>query len=249
MPAADQSALLDTTVEIETPEHVRFRYRVAGPARRALAYLIDTLVRAALFVVVLIVAVAFGLDSELTGIGAGMTLLALFVIEWAYFVVSELAMRGQSIGKRALELRVVKEDGTSVGGGDSLLRNLLRAADFLPAVYALGVVVMCRDRAFRRLGDLAAGTLVVHESEGRIADPIDLASLPPLGASVPVELTAAEIEVLELFARRRTSLSHARMRELAQLVAPQLARRLGLAYQDPATFLLALYRRVAEGPA
>ncbi len=249
MSAPNLAVLLDTTMEVETPEHVCFRYQVAGPARRTLAYLIDLAVRGAiLFVlgimVMLSVGLTFGLEEDtLSGLGMGLMAVVLFAVEWLYYVVSEAIFGGQTLGKRALRLRVVKDDGTPVKLGDSALRNLLRGVDFLPFLYCLGVVVMGRDRAFRRLGDLLAGTLVVHEASGSLHKPLERDSLPAWKADVLPELSAVELDALELFLRRRAVLSPARVQELAELVAPVLARRLGVRYDNPVDFLAAAYRR------
>ena len=158
-------APLDTTVEVETPEHVRFRYQIAGPARRAAAYLVDFLVRG---LVVLALAIVIGVVSvsgfwDVSGFEMGAVLVIYFAVEWGYYVVSELLMNGSSIGKRALRLRVVQGDGLPITFTDSLLRNLVRAADLLPSFYAFGLISMVLDSRFRRLGDLVAGTIVVHE--------------------------------------------------------------------------------------
>src|SRR5262245_15914517 len=120
-------AAIDTATDIDTPERTRFSCRLAGPAQRALAYLIDTLVRAAVLFALLAVFVgAELLDDHLTGVGRGLVLVALFVVDWCYYVVCELWMDGQSIGKRALRLRVVCNNGLPIGWRESVLRNLLR---------------------------------------------------------------------------------------------------------------------------
>jgi uncharacterized RDD family membrane protein YckC len=239
---------LDNTVEVETPEHVRFRFHIAGPTRRALAYLIDTVVRAILLVlleIVLVLGTRTGshLDSghSLTG---GGTLLALFALEWGYFVLCESLWNGTTPGKRALRLRVVKVGGTPLSFMDSVLRNLLRAADFLPVAYLLGLLVMSWDSRFARLGDRAAGTMVVIEDPVRVAPAIAL--VPPATedemARFParISLTPTESESLELLLRRR-DLSAARRSELADMLAPALARRLGVPAHDPVRFLALVY--------
>jgi uncharacterized RDD family membrane protein YckC len=130
---------LDNTVEVETPEHVHFRYRVAGPVRRLLAYAIDLLVRIAVLLVIgLILLFAMGATKALLGVLA----IILFVLEWGYYVFCETVGGGSSVGKRALSLRVVKEGGYPIGVIDSVLRNLLRGADILPMFYVLGLFAM-----------------------------------------------------------------------------------------------------------
>jgi uncharacterized RDD family membrane protein YckC len=111
-PEVSELEPLDTSIWIETPEHIRFRYQVAGPSRRALAYAVDGMVRG---LIVLVVAIPFGLGSDArggAGFGVGVVLLMLFLLEWGYFVVCELVTGGRSPGKRALDLRVVTLDGS-----------------------------------------------------------------------------------------------------------------------------------------
>ena len=143
---------LDNTVEVETPEHVRFRFRAAGPTRRAWAYLVDLLVRVgALLALEIVLALGTGYHLPMGGaVMSGGTLLALFLLEWGYFVFFEAVWNGATPGKRALHLRVVKAGGYPLSFMDTVLRNLLRTADFLPVGYLLGLVVMAWDGRFAR---------------------------------------------------------------------------------------------------
>ena len=240
---------LDNTVEVETPEHVRFRFHAAGPTRRAWAYLIDLLVRAGILLVVEIV-LALGTGHHLRSAKAvmgGGTLLALFLVEWVYYVAFEAAWNGTTPGKRALRLRVVKAGGYPLSFMDAGLRNLLRTADFLPVGYLLGLVSMTWDGRFARLGDRAAGTMVVIEDPVRVAPPIVLEPPPSLAEieSFPphVVLPLPEREAIELLLRRR-DLSHARRLELAEMIAPTLGARLGMKTGDPVRFLAVLHQVV-----
>jgi uncharacterized RDD family membrane protein YckC len=246
MLADEDGVPLDNTAEIETPEHVRFRYRVAGPVRRTLAYLIDLLIRAVFLLALAIVAYAvFGASKEGT---TGVILVVTFLLEWGYYVYFETSRDGRSPGKRALSLRVVKEGGFPIGFIDSVLRNLLRAADFLPLGYVLGLLVMAGDTRFRRLGDRVAGTMVVVEERARVAAPIALWPAPAPGEleALPQRppLSAWERETLELFLRRG-DLTVARREELAQTIAPALAQRMGVAFHDPVRFLALVHHRAA----
>jgi uncharacterized RDD family membrane protein YckC len=242
---------LDNTVEVETPEHVRFRFRAAGPTRRAWAYLIDLLVRAALllvFEILLVLATGRHLRAG-HAVMSGGTLLALFFLEWAYYVVFEAVWNGTTPGKRALRLRVVKAGGYPLSFMDAVLRNLLRTADFLPVGYLLGLLAMAWDGRFARLGDRVAGTMVVIEDPVRVAPPIVL-DPPPAEAELAafphhVALPLPEREAIELLLRRR-DLSHARRLELAEMVAPMLGARLAMKTGDPVRFL-ALLHHVAVG--
>jgi uncharacterized RDD family membrane protein YckC len=245
---------LDNTVEVETPEQVRFRFQAAGPTRRAWAYLIDLLVRAGVLVlveIVLVLATGQHLTSGKAIMSSG-TLLSLFLLEWVYFVAFEAGWNGTTPGKRALHLRVVKVGGYPLSLMDAVLRNLLRTADFLPVGYLLGLVAMTWDGRFARLGDRAAGTMVVIEDPVRVAPSITLE--PPATeaeiASFPhhLALPLSEREAIELLLRRR-DLSPARRSELAEILAPVVERRLEVKFADPVRFLALIYYLAVGGAA
>jgi uncharacterized RDD family membrane protein YckC len=243
---------VDTTTEIETPEHVRFRYHLAGPANRALAYLIDLVARGAILAVFVFLAALGGVSAgEATkNASNGVLLLAFFVVEWGYYVFFETIWSGRTPGKRAFGLRVVTEGGHPLRFGDSFLRNLLRAADFLPGAYAIGLLVMGRDARFRRLGDLAAGTIVITEErhaitrQMRLDPPPTAAELRGLPQRLP--LSGEELDAVDLFLRRVGRLAPAREEELAEMVAPLFARRMGARYKSATRFLGLLHYRAHE---
>jgi uncharacterized RDD family membrane protein YckC len=202
--------MLDTLTTVETPEGIALGLRPAGPLSRMLAWMIDTIIRFALLYVLLL-----GL-SLLGDFGVGLFLILLFLVEWLYPVAFELLMDGQTIGKRAMGLRVLCDDATPVTVSASLLRNLLRGVDFLPFFYGLGVATMLASRDFKRLGDLAAGTLVVYVTRPRKDQSLPKAQ--PL--SPPVALEAEEQQAVIGFAERLGELSTERARELAALAEP-----------------------------
>jgi len=207
---SESAGALDTLRSVETPEGIALGLRPAGPLSRMVAWLIDAILRfAAVYVLVL------GL-SILGKFGLGLLLIAVFLLEWLYPVAFELLMDGQTIGKRALGLRVLCDDATPVTLSASLLRNLLRAVDFLPMLYGLGVAAMLTNRDFKRLGDLAAGTLVVYVARPRRSQA--LVKAQPL--TPPVALEAEEQQALVGFAERLSELSPERARELAALAEP-----------------------------
>lgn len=250
------TAPLDTDVAIETPEHIVFHYRLAGPARRALAYLIDMAAcYGAVVVLALIVVLSFMGDRSAGEIGSaakagsGVVLLALFAVQWVYFVVFE-ATTGRSLGKGVVGVRVVSTDGRPIGWRAAALRNLLRAADALPTGYLVGLVSMASSSRFQRLGDLVAGTMVVVPESARVAAPIELtpAAKPKELATLPedVALDADEREAIELFLRRRRTLGRAREHELASMIAGPIGERLGFVHADPARLLAIVYDRAVN---
>jgi uncharacterized RDD family membrane protein YckC len=148
------------THEVLTAEKVLLKYRVAGLGARFLAWMVDQLV-----LVVFIVAGAFffiPLDMGAEGLGTALTLLWSFCVQWGYFMLLEWLWNGQTPGKRLLGIRVIQLTGTGIGFYQSAVRNLIRVVDSLAFGNAVGFVVALTNRENRRLGDLAAGTLVVY---------------------------------------------------------------------------------------
>jgi uncharacterized RDD family membrane protein YckC len=250
------TAPLDTDVAIETPEHIVFHYRLAGPARRAVAYLLDLILCYGIVVVlgiIVVTALFGGTTSEDVSSGAkaggGLLLLALFAAQWLWFVVWE-ATRGQSPGKKWTGLRVLAENGRPIGWRAAAIRNLLRAADALPTGYLVGLASMSASSRFQRLGDLAAGTIVIVPARVGAASPIELepAAHPKELATLPddVSLDADEREAIELFLRRRHTLGHAREHELASMIAGPIALRLGFRHADPSRLLALVYDRAVN---
>ena len=204
---------LDTTRFVETPEGVSLSLRVAGPIPRAMAWLLDQLIRILLYGV-------FGMSISLMGqAGNGVMMVVVFLMEWFYPVAFEVLRRGQTPGKQLLNLVVVHEDGRPVGLEASMIRNLLRFADFLPLAYLFGMASMVVSRDFKRLGDLAARTVVVYID--RPDSPGSLDEITPRPA--PVALTLEEQRAVIDFSARSPSWTEARTEELAALVQPAFA--------------------------
>jgi uncharacterized RDD family membrane protein YckC len=206
--------MLDTTRRVATPEGIELTLHLAGPVPRALAWAIDLLLRVAL-----VFAVSIPL-MQLGRAGWGLVLIAMFFVEWLLPAWFEAAWRGQTPGKRMMGLMVLNDDGTPVRWPAALTRNLLRAADFLPLMYGLGLVAMLVNRDFKRLGDLAAGTVVVYQLERRVA----AKKIPEAPAVVPpIALQLAEQRALLDLAERSATLTKERVEELAELPTPLVA--------------------------
>jgi uncharacterized membrane protein SpoIIM required for sporulation/uncharacterized RDD family membrane protein YckC len=202
--------VLDTIRYVETPEGVEIAVRAAGPVARLGAWLIDESIRIALYLAFANVVRFFGRA------GLGFLALFIFAVEWFYPVLFEVFLGGATPGKRKMRLVVLHRDGTPVAWTSSLVRNLLVFADFLPVCYGFGLASMLLDRDFRRLGDLAAGTVVARRPE--TTAPFGVPATPPLRP--PVELRLAEQRALLEFAERLGTWSGARAGELADLVQP-----------------------------
>ncbi len=202
--------MLDTVITAETPEGMLLELRPAGLSPRFHAFLIDWLIRMVV-VYVLAMASAFG-----GGIGTGLWLVVLFALEWLYPIVFELSPRGATPGKRALGLRVVMENGLPVTPAASVARNILRAADFLPFAYGAAVLSILFRADARRLGDLAAGTLVVHDVQVESGSPLSEEVLP-LAPAMP--LSRRGQAALVALAARVPTLTPERLDELTALAA------------------------------
>lgn len=216
---ADARRMLDTARRVSTPEGIELTLYLAGPVPRALAWAVDFFLRAAVVLAVMMVAGYFGWA------GVGLALLVAFVVEWLAPAWFEVLWNGQTPGKRALGIAVVHDDGTPVRWGPALTRNLLRAVDFLPFFYGFGLATMLANRDFKRLGDLAAGTVVVYAPCKAAARALPQA--PPQPPPVPLSLEEQRV-VLEL-AERSASLTEERLEELAELAAPITGRTAGAA--------------------
>lgn len=197
---------IDTIRRNETPEGIDLELRVAGPVPRALALVLDALIRAGLYLV-LVPLIA------LADLGMGLMLIGFFLLEWFYPVVFEMRW-GATPGKRAMGLTVVHDDGTPVGLSASMIRNLLRVVDALPLFYGVGLVSVLMDRDFRRLGDLAAGTLVLHAE--RRAPPRALPDTPP--GQIPSGFALETQQAILAFVERGRRLSPERRIELAEIL-------------------------------
>ncbi len=212
-PAAPAPHGLDTLRSITTPEGVELHLRLAGPVPRACAWAIDLALRAVIMVVLLV------LFSALAGMGVGILLIAAFFLEWLYPAFCEVHFDGATPGKKALGLRVVSDDGTPVQPAAAVVRNLLRAVDFLPFCYGLGLLSMLVNREFKRLGDLVAQTVVVHREEPRAEAAIPAAA--PRAPAFP--LTTDEARAILDYAERVPELTPERADELALIAEPLVA--------------------------
>jgi uncharacterized RDD family membrane protein YckC len=232
--------MIDTLCSVETPEGVELEFSPAGPVPRALAWLADLGIRAAVYLGL------FSVLALLGRVGIGILLVATFLLEWFYPVAFEVLAGGQTPGKRLLGLRVLRADGAPVGWSRSMVRSLLATVDFLPVGYAAGLVAVVLGRRCQRLGDLAAGTVVVHAgaepgprpdggrilkgNPGRAQGPLPaprpadtVPGGPPLPPPLPLSLP--EQRAVIGFAERAPALTPERARELADLLEPLTGAR------------------------
>lgn len=236
-------SIQEETLDINTPENVAFGYQVAGIGSRFLATLTDTVIIILLVIAIFIArAVILALlDQAEVGEAASTWVVALFglisfLFYSGYYVLFEMLWNGQTPGKRWTGLRVICRDGTPITLSESLIRNLARLVDFLPAFYGVGIVAMFVDKQSRRLGDLAAGTLVVHDRAPITIQELSVKRSVNLGMQgltrvsiegFPVErLTNDDLNLIEDFLSRRDQLTH--RETLAIRIINTLHTRLGL---------------------
>ena len=202
--------MLDTRYRVEIPGGIHLEAQVVGPIPRSFAFLIDKVIQAIAISVMSIEAIPLGMG----GIGGGFLFIFLFAVEWLYPVLFELLMGGQTPGKKVLGIAVVNDDLSPVTLGTSLVRNLLRTIDFLPLFYLGAVITMLCNRRFQRLGDLAAGTLVI--SSTRAAQAAAVVDVEPLAPAI--QLSRSEQTTLVEFLQRSSQISQPRQRELASIL-------------------------------
>ncbi len=200
--------MLDTSRTFETPEGVDLGLSIAGPIVRAQAWLIDLLIRAAIYI-------GLGIILNFLGdFGGGIWLIIIFLTEWFYPVIFEIFKNGATPGKKRMCIKVINDNGTPIHWSASIVRNLLRVVDFMPFGYAFGLCSILISRDFKRLGDLAASTLVVYEEPTASAPEI-----PTAEPAVPRQaLTLEEQRAILEFSERSSRLSPERCEELAELL-------------------------------
>lgn len=211
---------------IDTPEQIALEFTLATVGSRFLAVGIDTLLQAAGFLLLLAIwgavswLVSAGLPDQIRTWVTGALVLAGFTVYYGYFALFEALWDGQTPGKRLVGLRTITVSGRPITPYDAILRNIIRVADQLPGIYAIGIVSVFLTERSQRLGDLAAGTVVVHEQpiEAHGFDDRAEAERGRLGAG---RLTMEEIALVEAFLRRRAELLDVR-----QLRARQIADRI-----------------------
>lgn len=243
---------------IETPENVDLQRRLAGIGSRFAAGLLDHLLIAALLVVLFLVFLAFHVnlisigtraaDQAYTLVIAALILIG-FAIYWGYFVFFEMVMNGRTPGKRYMKIRVVRLEGGAITFDAIAVRNLLRAADVL-GFYGVAGIAMFMTKKVQRLGDLAAGTVVISEEVPDYAAKYD--SKQKVFDSTPASATALastnlspqEYRLLHNYWLRREQLTiEARQRLLPQLLRPILER---LAVPFPGDSPAVLERQLEE---
>lgn len=200
-------------VTIRTPEHVQISYATAGIGTRAIAKLIDFFIILGIGLVLSIVVPLIALFTEAILNTGGSATLALFIfiyglLPFAYFIILETLMKGQTLGKKIMGIRVIRSTGGKADFFTILLRNLMLLADSFPGVFLAGIISMYAHPKEKRLGDLVAGTWVVMEKKPPVPIPYTVPLYPKekkLLELLPL-LSIDKLNALELFLARREQL-------------------------------------------
>ena len=243
-------------LNIETPEQVELRFPIAGIGSRFLAILTDSLIQgAALFFLFLGFALIVSAAPKIPGAVAAVSntgakwfvagvVLFYFLLYWGYYSLFEAFWNGQTPGKRLLKIRVIKDSGRQITLFEALARNLLRVIDMLPSFYLVGVITMLCNREQKRLGDLVAGTIVVHERSNEqpllshnsrtftaslYPQPLE-AAREPVSSLVPADgvarLDAGDLSVIDTFFSRALDLDLDKRAEIAGRIADRMSAKM-----------------------
>jgi uncharacterized RDD family membrane protein YckC len=224
---------------IETPEQTLLEFPLAGIGSRFLAIALDTLLQFAAYILLGLIAALLSTEGFLPTLGK----------QWGVAIVIFLAFvalwNGQTPGKRWTHLRVIQDSGRPISAYDAILRNLLRIVDSLPTLYGVGIVTILLSRENKRVGDYAAGTVVVHEKPLQGVGSIWSAAAPATATpQIPaVSMSVDELRLVETFFERRASLDPDVRRSMARQIAQRLGERMNVPVEvrpDSEKFLEAL---------
>ncbi|HKD81745.1 MAG TPA: RDD family protein [Candidatus Angelobacter sp.] len=218
---------------IDTPEQVHLEFVLAGIGSRFMAVFLDVLIEALVYLALFLLSLMLT-STGLLNVGNSVwwiafVTLVIFCINWGYYAIFEALWKGQTPGKRWAGIRVIKDSGRPINAFEAISRNLVRAIDFLPGFYGVGVVTMLLNAKNRRLGDYVAGTIVVHESSDRESS---LFFNTPTRADFTLHqaagLTIQEAELIETFLARRLEIPPEVRRFNGQRIADMISARLNI---------------------
>jgi len=250
-------------LNIDTPELVSIEMPLAGIGSRFIALLVDYLIWGAAALVlgvptIVILANLEAFSKVSAQWGVALVIFAVFLVHWGYFTLFEAFWNGRTPGKRVARIRVIQRSGRAIGLFESMARNLVRFVDQFPFIYAVGVITMFVTRQHQRLGDLAAGTLVVRDREQEsplwgdagsstpAPEPHMAYSLPATGIA---KLNSSDLEVLEGFFARRLDMPLPTRQALAERIAAAIQAKSGVERPEGAsveTFLEITARQLRD---
>ena len=257
---------IDLTAVITTPENIQFEYRIAGPFRRLPSFLLDFAIRMMCVITFYIIAFLVGGTALLpVGMILFLIMLVAFAFDWFYGLFFESYWNGQTPGKWLTQIRVISVDGRPINAYQATVRNFLRLADFAPMVsfeafvtdappayavptFLVALICMTLSPRFQRLGDLAAGTMVVVNERSWVPSNVKLEDprVASLSEHIPpnFRMSSTLAKAIALYAERRSRISVGRRTELASHLARPLLKQFNfLADTSPDLLLCALYYR------
>jgi uncharacterized RDD family membrane protein YckC len=225
---------------IETPEQIPLEFPLAGIGSRFLALALDTLIQAlGLLVIVFVAEILLPTAARFTPRAwtwaAAIFFLSVFVLYSGYYVLFEIFWNGQTPGKRLVRLRVISDSGRPITVYEAVVRNLLRIIDQFPGLYVVGIISVFLTARNKRLGDIVAGTVVVHEKAMQETQPDFAAPAASTAPSPGLQISAEELELIERFLQRRYDLSPEIRRQSAEQIAARLRARVNLAQEGAAS--------------
>jgi uncharacterized RDD family membrane protein YckC len=227
LPQPDPATALFDKHTIETPEQLRLDFAVAGIGSRFLALVIDTLIQIAVLVAIVITVGILGVRGQPSVWVIAAASTGFFLLFYGYFAFFEILWNGQTPGKRAIGIRVVKDSGRPLTAAESIGRNLLRIVDQLPAFYAIGMASALLTSGNKRLGDLVAGSMVVRESSLAAIKPIWQVTRTGSDAALGGNLLSIEdLALIDAFLNRRNELDPEVRSRMAWQILHQLSAKL-----------------------
>lgn len=227
-------------LDIDTPEQIALELPLAGIGSRFLALAIDSLIQIGAVIVLTIFGWAIVASySGISGaadrffsqtIGAIVLILVPFCLYWGYFAFFEIVWQGRTPGKRLAGIRVIHQTGRPMGAVECIGRNLMRAVDFFPGMYAVGLICMLCNKQNRRVGDFVAGTIVVHDKAIDSVAP-SWGDIPQTAPSVTPELrklSPDELVLIETYLNRRYDLDLTVRTLTAQRIVSMIVEKSGI---------------------
>ncbi len=257
------------SVGIKTPEYVSLQFQLAGLGSRAAAFIIDQLILTVVNIlfIILLFLILIGKPSmnnflffDMDSVMIAVAIIVIFLLNWGYFFAFEYFSGGKTIGKKIIGIRVIQENGHSITLLSSFIRNLLRIIDSLPVNYFLGIIMIFFHPKHKRLGDLVAGTIVVHERKIKkerspLEKEMEKRGLAKddlvIDDSMLKSFGTKEWKLLQLYCSRFLQLPLHERRELTNEVAAIVCAKINLDFQGKSEkeledMLLVLYLIVRE---
>ena len=240
---------MDNQYDVKTPEYVSLQFELAGLGSRSLAFMIDQCILTVANILIALITffIVMGLGNvnteSLPVIVIAVMVLLLFVVNFGYYVFSEAFFAGKTIGKKLTGIRVIQENGHGITFLSSFIRNFLRLIDSLPAGYVVGILFIYGHPKHKRLGDIVAGTIVVHERKAKKAKkqtPIERemakrdlhASQLPLSEWDLKVITDKEWNILRTYANRVITLNETERHNMTKRSAEIIYPKLGLSMEN-----------------